>query len=483
LGKNPVLQVLRCLLDIGFILKAADKNEVIMKKSFKSLTWIILLSGCLGASWAAASLPRPALIAYWENWGDLRLTEFHQDINVVQLAFATNKGNSTHEVEFNLPNWYKKEMFIADLDAFHTQGRVLILSIGGANDPILLSSQDHVNKFVTSVDAILAEYDYKIDGIDLDLESDSYAFSNTWTMIDPAPEQLFLIAAVKQIMAKHQTATGNKLLLTMAPETVYLMGALSNYQVKNSQGGGVLPVIEGLREELDLLHVQYYNAYENVAIDGKIYKDNGEGDFITSMTESILKGFTLKESKGYWGGLPPEKVALGLPANSCDAGTGSGWVEPAKVIQAAKYIKGEIAKPNDWSYTMTDSYPDIAGMMMWSGNEDYKNCKGAWSFAKSFSEAFGVTDSTITEGPASSTTNVFSSYKTKPKPTLVLEQSILSLTDEYSNSPRRVVVVNANGDVVKSKQLSVGANLSLSDLKPGVYFISSEKQQIKFLKK
>jgi chitinase len=79
-----------------------------MKKSFKSLTWIILLSGCLGASWAAASLPRPALIAYWENWGDLRLTEFHQDINVVQLAFATNKGNSTHEVEFNLPNWYKK---------------------------------------------------------------------------------------------------------------------------------------------------------------------------------------------------------------------------------------------------------------------------------------------------------------------------------------------------------------------------------------
>jgi hypothetical protein len=44
-------------------------------------------------------------------------------------------------------------------------------------------------------------------------------------------------------------------------------------------------------------------------------------------------------------------------------------------------------------------------------------------------------------------------------------------------------VVNANGDVVKSKQLSVGANLSLSDLKPGVYFISSEKQQIKFLKK
>jgi chitinase len=174
------------------------------------------------------------------------------------------------------------------------------------------------------------------------------------------------------------------MLLTMAPEAVYLMGCLSTWQADNIDGGAFLPILDGLRNELDLLHMQLYNAGGAsggvIAWNGTIYYDNGTPDFALAMNESIVKGFTCTAGIGAFTGIPDTKIAFGLPANSSTA-AGTGYLTPAEICDAAKYFKGTIAKPAGITYTMNASRPGLKGLMTWSVDEDNKPTNGYWSFA------------------------------------------------------------------------------------------------------
>ncbi len=355
-----------------------------LRRLFLTLTLAIF---CLGQS-AYAQMPHPALVGYWQNWSaDLKLTDIPDEYNVIQLAFATTTGSSMYQMEFNLPYNYSKAQFKSDIDVLHGEGKKVILSIGGANDPVRLDNATAKNGFINTINAILADYEYKIDGIDIDFEGTSMQMGSGWTMTNLTTAQQNLVDAIRSIKSTYEAQSGKTMLLTMAPETVYLVGALSSYQLNNSNGGIFLPIIQELKDEIDLLHPQFYNAYESIAIDGQIYRDNGDPDYVTAIAESILRGFTIS-GKGTFDGFPEEKIAIGIPANHCDSGTGSGFLDPDEIIDATNYLMGKISKPSGWSYTLLGSYPNLGGLMTWSINEDKANCNGSYQFANTYSQIY-----------------------------------------------------------------------------------------------
>ena len=311
-----------------------------MKKHFtqKLFAFLFPIPIFLG-SVQAQTFPYPALVGYWETWGNITLAQIHPSYNVIDIAFAVTKGSSLYDMELAPLNNYTKTAFLADINVLHAQNKVVILSIGGASDPVLLNSASDKSTFVTSMNQIFTDYNDKFDGIDIDLESTSLSFPNTWTMTAPVAAQQNLIDAIKDIMTAYKSRTGKKLLLTMAPETYYVHGGMAPNQIANT-GGAYLPIIEALRNDLDMLHCQLYNAGGatggNYAIDGNIYYDTGNGDYITAMTESVIKGFTVLNGKGIFSGLPAKKVGFGLPA--CTGAAGTGYVQPPVVCDAAKYL-------------------------------------------------------------------------------------------------------------------------------------------------
>jgi len=294
-------------------------------------------------------------------------------------------------MEFNLPSAYTAQQFSADIAQLHTQGKSVILSIGGASDPVNLASDADRDIFVRSMDSILAAYGDVMDGIDLDLESSSMAVG-TWTMANPSAVQIRIIEAVQEIMRLYRVRTGRKLILTAAPENVYLQGGLSSWQATNINGGAFLPILEALKDSLDLIHPQYYNAGGaqggTIALNGQVYYDTGDPDYLVAITETLIRGFTLVQGKGSFSGIAASKVAIGLPANNCNA-AGTGYVMPDSVSLALQYLRGEIAKPAALQYTLLSSYPDLRGLMTWSINEDFDACSGSWSFAQNAQEAIG----------------------------------------------------------------------------------------------
>lgn len=410
----------------------------------------------------AQKIPSPAFVGYWETWGTMKLTQINPAYNVIDIAFAVTKDSSLYDMELAPFSNYTKAEFMSDIDALHALKKVVILSIGGANDPVYLDSPTQKSIFVSSMNKILTDYGDKFDGIDIDLEGLSIKqFAGSWTMTAPVIQQQYLIDGIKQILTDYKTRTGKKLLLTMAPETYYVQGGLSSGQISGAGGAGYLPIIEALKDDIDMLHCQLYNAYSNIAIDGKEYKE-GTGDFLVAMTETVIKGFTVLNGKGVFSGLPADRVGIGLPACS-----GAGYVTPDIVCQAIKYIRGAISKPVNWKYTLTKPYPEMTCVMTWNVNDDAK-CSN--TFASINSCAFlGVG---IQENNESNSFNIY------PNP------AVDRLTMETTtNTPMFICITNVLGKVVLEKQFTqIKTEIDISLLPTGIYIIHANNFAQKFIK-
>lgn len=417
----------------------------------------------------AQQMPRPALVGYWENWGTMKLTDIHENYNVIQLAFATTRGSSLYNMEFNLPYIYNTNTFINDARQLQSEGKVIILSLGGEKDPIRLDNQTAYDGFVASMKQVMDDYDFVFDAIDIDFEGSSMNFGY-WTMNNPAVGQENLVQAIRELQVYYRENTGKRMMLTMAPETVYLVGGLSQWQVNNSNGGAMLPVIQEMKDEIDLLHCQFYNAYESIAIDGRTYSDNGSPSYMVAISESILQGFTIKNGKGTFAGFPAEKFAIGLPAGTCSAG--SGYVTPANVTLAVDYLRGKTTKPANVSYTLRDTYPDLAGLMTWSINGDFSStCSGRWTFAEAFKEAFPEDVQTSVTTPEGYGVN--SIY---PNPTSG------QLIFENFHSNEKVTIFSENGIWVGLERINENGEIELYSYESGVYLIEVGGQYYRIIK-
>ncbi len=431
-----------------------------MKKNFTTCLTSFALFFCFSIQ--AQQLPKPALVGYWETWTNLSLTQINPSYNVINVAFATTANGSDCNMQFTAPWFYSVSGFKADIQTLQGQGKKVLLSIGGAADPTYLNNYRERDTFVTSLNAILDNYPF--DGIDIDLETSSLNFSNI-SLANPNDSGLvYMIDAIKKVLAHYQSSHTKRCLLTMAPEIIYVQGAIG---ANGGTAGNYLPLIDALRDDLDLLMVQLYNAGNSVGVDGWggqiLYPQTS--DFIIGLTEAVILGFPVHLNGGQYEnfvGLPASKVAVGLP--SC-YNAGGKYTDTVKVRAAVKYLLGIGPKPEIYTLKNPSGYIDLGGFMTWSIQKDV-NCTTtpANSFVRNFTSIYG--------GVAVGETDAISSFDVYPNPS----SSFVSLIGLKENSV--LEVLNLTGQVIYSQPVSSNnqINLDIQSFSPGIYFVKSANQ-------
>lgn len=325
------------------------------------------------------------LIGYWHNWNHaeapyISLNQIDDRYDIIILAFAIPSYTGNMVMEFT-PEEGNISQFISQIQALQNQGKKVLISIGGATGQLNVADEVKKNTFILSMNTLIDQYGF--DGMDIDIESGDCILTTGGSIAAPTSQgQLNMIDAVRQIMAHYRQTHHKKMMLTAAPETAYVQGGMSGF---SSIWGGYLPLLDALRDSLDILHVQLYNSGTMFGIDGNIYTVGTE-DFIVSQTEALLQGFNT--AGGYFAPFPAHKIAVGLPA--CASAAGSGYVNPTGVYAAIKYLLGEDSQPGSYQLAHSEGYPNLLGMMTWSINWDAAaNCDENYSFTENYENIFG----------------------------------------------------------------------------------------------
>ncbi|MBR9922305.1 MAG: chitinase [Bacteroidetes bacterium] len=332
------------------------------------------------------------LIGYWQNWNSVNapyipLSEIDPAYTIIDVAFALPEAGTTYEMYFT-PDATDMGSFIDEVQQLQGDGKKVLISIGGATGFVELQDSFQKDTFVNSMLDILLSYGF--DGMDIDLEGGSMSITGG-TITNPVDQKVILmIEAVQEIMTAYQLAMGKRMMLTMAPETAYAQGGQSSY---GGLWGAYLPLIDALRDSIEILHVQLYNSGSMYGIDGGIYYQ-GTPDFIVSQTEAILQGF--ETDGGFFAPLQPEQVAVGLPA--CQNAAGGGFADLADVADAIQYLRTGIGQPGD--YASFGAYPNLRGMMTWSVNWDaLPDCGGIGTYADTYLQLFSEQPVSVASWP------------------------------------------------------------------------------------
>lgn len=333
-----------------------------------------------------AQITTPALVGYFHNWNDanapyIPLDQVDVRYNIIDVSFATPIVGTDYKMQF-VPDQVSQATFINQIQTLQSQGRKVLISIGGATAPITLDNIQERDTFIATMSSIISTYGF--DGIDIDLEGSSLSLSGG-SISNPTDASIInMIGACKQLMVNFRIAKNKKMILTMAPETAFVQGGQSAYA---GIWGAYLPVIHALRDSLDLLHVQLYNSGTMYGIDGNIYQQ-GTADFIVAMCEAVIHGFNTQG--GMFNGLPAHKIAAGLPA--CTSAAGGGYCHPDTVKAAINYLRGVGSKPGNYTLVNASGYPNFGGLMTWSINWDaVASCGSSYQFANNFTNIYGTT--------------------------------------------------------------------------------------------
>lgn len=194
---------------------------------------IFFIAACLFFTNFNAQLPNPSLVGYWQNWNDpnapyVDLTAIDSRYNVIEVSFAVPQSGTSYQMQFfPQDGGVTQAAFITKIQSLQSQGRRVLISIGGGGIHVSLDNTSEKNAFISSMNSIIDTYGF--DGIDIDLEGSSLSVSGG-TITSPVDVPIInLIDAIKQIMQHHRSVAGTKLILTMAPETVFVQGAMSSY--------------------------------------------------------------------------------------------------------------------------------------------------------------------------------------------------------------------------------------------------------------
>ncbi|MFF4169336.1 chitinase [Streptomyces sp. NPDC001744] len=336
-------------------------------------------------------LPAHALVGYLHagfanGSGYVRMADVPDSWDVINLAFGEPISVTSGDIRFTLcpatecPNVESGAEFKAAIKAKQAAGKKVLISIGGQNGQVQLSTTAARDAFVASVSKIIDEYG--LDGLDIDFEGHSLSLrtGDTDFRNPTSPVVVHLIQAVKTLKAKY----GAKFVLTMAPETFFVQLGHQYYGSgpwggQDPRAGAYLPVIHALRDDLTLLHVQDYNSGSIMGLDNQ-YHSMGGADFHIAMTDMLLTGFPVAgNADHFFPALRPEQVAIGLPASTQ---AGNGHTSPAEVDKALDCLT---KKQNCGTYQTHGTWPALRGLMTWSINWDRYN---QWEFSKNF-DAYG----------------------------------------------------------------------------------------------
>ncbi|GAA1572418.1 glycoside hydrolase family 18 protein [Actinomadura kijaniata] len=319
-------------------------------------------------------LPKHALIGYLHasfanGSGYVRMADVPPAWDIINLAFGEPTSPTSGDIRFapcpasECPNVESEADLTAAIRAKQAQGKKVLISIGGQNGQVRLTTAAARDAFVRSVSSIIDRYG--LDGLDVDFEGHSLSLDpgDTDFRNPTTPVVVNLISALKTLKARY----GARFVLTMAPETFFVQ---VGHQFYGGSGGGdprtgaYLPVIHAMRDALTVLHVQDYNSGPVMGLDGQ-YHQMGGADFHIAMTDMVKAGFPVANTGHTFPGLRPEQIAFGLPAA---VSAGNGHTPPAQVHQALNcLVKGQQCG----SYTLRGGpSPALRGLMTWSINWD-----------------------------------------------------------------------------------------------------------------
>jgi chitinase len=406
-----------------------------------------------------AQLPCNVMLGYYQtSWGTyVRLKDVNPNYNVFALAFLEAGGGDAMQDNNTVSslNFYATSdaNLRADILTVQGQGKKVLLSVGGASGSFKLTSTADVNTFVSKVKTTIQTY--KLDGMDLDLERAIYLKQVAGgTISSPEAHISYVISGLQQLLSWYQTTYSKKMILTMVPEVAYTVGGLSTY-MSTTYGVAYLPIIEALRNDIDLVMVQLYNASGgSYGLDGNVY-NQATADFIVSQTEAMIKGFTCKNSKGVYSGLSATQIAVCLPATS-----GSGYASTAIVKSAIDYLRGTGSKPGSYTLQKSGGYPGLRGMATWSIQNDLD---GGYTYANNFATIFTSCLSSGVEEVATS-----ASLRLYPNPA----EEQLTVESELFKE-QSLSIYNAFGQVVLQQEIVAAKTvIDISDLSAGFYTVS-----------
>ncbi|WP_347049543.1 T9SS-translocated chitinase ChiA [Flavobacterium olei] len=342
-------------------------------------------------------LPSKVLLGYAHSWENTSapFLYFSQIVgskfNVVDYAFieTVNRDGytpvlTTNDTRYLTNGVFNKQLLKNDIKSLRDSGVPVIVSIGGQNGHVVLDNVTQKNIFVNGLKAIIDEYQF--DGVDIDFEGGSMNFNAgglrdiSYAGISAYPRLKNVVDAFKEL----KTYYGTGFLLTAAPETQYVQGGYSTY---TDTFGSFLPIIQNLRNELDLLAVQLYNTGGENGLDGQYYGSAKRANMVTALTDMLVKGFNIGTTGMHFDALPPSKVLIGLPA--CPSAAGSGYITPAEGISALHYLRtGTTFSGRIYTMQSGGPYPNLRGLMTWSVNWDASSCGNSSELSKAYAAYF-----------------------------------------------------------------------------------------------
>ena len=411
-----------------------------------------------------ANAQNPQLIGYWQNWNDssapyIPLNQVDSRYSIVCVSFAVPTSPSDMTMLFT-PDGVSQATFISQMQTLQSQGKKIILSLGGATTSISLSNDTSKNTFINSMNVLLETYPF--DGIDIDIEHGNSILASGTIANPTSVDCINLINAITQIKAHYFTFYNKTMMLTMAPETAYVQGGMSAY---GGIWGGYLPILNALRNDINYIHVQLYNSGTVYGIDGNIYAQ-GTSDFIIAMSEALIHGFST--AGGFFTGFPASKVVVGLP--SCPSAAGGGFQSTTQVQSAVNYLIGVGPKPGTYTLNQPSGYSNLGGLMTWSINWDkVTTCNAtSYEFAQNFQQIFGSLLSN----------NDFSNRGMKVYPVPASSELFISNLNQKENYQ----IINCQGQVIQQNSLDTNSAILIENLERGLYILKIANQNFKFVK-
>ncbi|MGD0778606.1 MAG: glycosyl hydrolase family 18 protein, partial [Candidatus Solibacter sp.] len=170
------------------------------------------------------------LIGYWAGYGaagsTFPLREVSPQWDVIIVAFATPDRNAAEgTMQFHTPAGLDTGQFKADIAYLKSQGKKVMISLGGGGQHFTLADSKRVPNFVSSVTSIVGEYGF--DGIDIDFESPSLSIDpgDTDFKHPTTPSIVNLISALRQVRGRF----GPGFMISLVPEGTQIPSGYPSY--------------------------------------------------------------------------------------------------------------------------------------------------------------------------------------------------------------------------------------------------------------
>jgi len=339
-------------------------------ESAKSAPVAATTSGC-----TTTGLPKHDLIGYFHasfanGSGYTHLADVPAAWDIIDLAFGEPTSPTSGVIQFNrcsvseCANVESDADFKSAIQAKQAAGKKVLLSIGGANGQVSLTTTAARDAFVSSVEGIINQWG--LNGLDVDFENQSLSLNQGDS--NPAnpttPPIVNLISALQTLKAHY----GASFVLTMAPETFFVQLGYQFYGGScagcDPRSGAFLPVIYAMRNDLTVLTVQDYNSGPITGLDNQ-YHTMGGADFDIAMTDMLAAGFPVANTGFTFPALRADQIGFGTPSESS---AGNGFVDPSVVQQAVNCLTKGVTCGG---YTLRGGLePNFRGVMTWSINWD-----------------------------------------------------------------------------------------------------------------